>query len=107
MAMTREERNARQREIQTRIRDYRRSRGCCYKCGFPLPEGTPKGKMCPSCKRKYSEWRKKYRIKRILSGICVFCGKPARPDRETCAECGAKRNAESKAYQMRRKAQEK
>ena len=107
MAMSREERNARQREIQTRIRDYRRSRGWCYKCGFPLPDGTEKGKMCHSCKKKYSEWHKKFRRERILNGKCVFCGKPARPDRETCAECGAKRNAESKAYQLRKKAQEK
>lgn len=106
MAMTREERNARQRVIQTAIRDRRKAQGLCYKCGNPLPEGAERGKMCPRCQKKYSEWRRRFRLERIMSGICVFCGKPARPDRETCAECGARRNAESKEYQRRLKARD-
>lgn len=85
--MTREERNAKCKILNTERRERRKAAGQCYQCGDPLPEGWELGTRCPDCIRAIHEYNKARYNDRKNRTACVYCGKPAMANRVLCARC--------------------
>ena len=58
-----------------KIKQARKDRGVCYKCGGRI--NVENSKLCSDCIQKRSNERKKDRTNRINSGLCTICNNPA------------------------------
>ena len=90
--MTRAERNAKCKILNTERRERRKAAGQCYQCGDPLPEGWELGTRCPKCREAIHEYNSKRYNERESAGKCVYCGKPALMNRVLCARCTRSRS---------------
>ena len=54
-------------------------------------------------KAERAEYMRKYKLNRKKNGICLSCGRPARPNRVYCFECGLDYAQRSADYYRRKK----
>jgi hypothetical protein len=104
---------ARDRQRSRDEYDWYKSHGICPRCR--VKHGAPGGVYCEDClvvKRKemqkyfgdYNAAKCKERRERLKeNGLCVYCSKPAVPNRVLCASCAQKNIESVKASTARRK----
>jgi threonine dehydrogenase-like Zn-dependent dehydrogenase len=55
----------------------------CKRCRRVLPPGTREAK-CDRCRAKHRQYCATKRQKRVASGLCMNCGRPAVPGKKSC-----------------------